>query len=233
MIRPRFPGHLSPEAPSFASTHAFGSNGLQDLSSEFLTRDRNSLRYGAYGSDDFTNIGVLPELRPGGVSAGTSFTRYSAPPEDPSFIGQRPDIGSLTRQGTTSGISEAATEKPSSTRNVDDISVRAGESNILFVDGLPTDCTRREVGHLFRPFIGYKDIRVIHKEARHSGDKARVLCFVEFVDANCALTAMEALQGYKFDDKKADSRVLKIQFVHFPFQLPRDEDEQPSKSRSS
>lgn len=39
MIRPRFPGHLSPEVPSFASTHAFGSNGLQDLSSEFLTRD--------------------------------------------------------------------------------------------------------------------------------------------------------------------------------------------------
>lgn len=28
-----------------------------------------------------------------------------------------------------------------------------------------------------------------------SGDKAMVLCFVEFNDSKCALTAMEALQG--------------------------------------
>lgn len=28
-----------------------------------------------------------------------------------------------------------------------------------------------------------------------SGDKAMVLCFVEFADPKCALTAMEALQG--------------------------------------
>lgn len=28
-----------------------------------------------------------------------------------------------------------------------------------------------------------------------SGDKAMILCFVEFSDAKCALTAMEALQG--------------------------------------
>lgn len=28
-----------------------------------------------------------------------------------------------------------------------------------------------------------------------SGDRATVLCFVEFTDANCAVTAMEALQG--------------------------------------
>lgn len=30
-----------------------------------------------------------------------------------------------------------------------------------------------------------------------SGEKAMVLCFVEFVDEKCALTAMEALQGMK------------------------------------
>jgi len=28
-----------------------------------------------------------------------------------------------------------------------------------------------------------------------SGDKAMTLCFVEFVDSKCALTALEALQG--------------------------------------
>lgn len=31
-----------------------------------------------------------------------------------------------------------------------------------------------------------------------SGDKAMTLCFVEFVDSKCALTAMEALQGNNF-----------------------------------
>lgn len=28
-----------------------------------------------------------------------------------------------------------------------------------------------------------------------NGDKAMTLCFVEFVDSKCALTALEALQG--------------------------------------
>ncbi|KAG6772574.1 hypothetical protein POTOM_023988 [Populus tomentosa] len=57
-----------------------------------------------------------------------------------------------------------------------------------------------------------------------SGDRATVLCFVEFTDANCAATAMEALQGYKFDDKKPDSPTLKIQFARFPFRPPSDRD---------
>lgn len=30
------------------------------------------------------------------------------------------------------------------------------------------------------------------------GDKAMVLCFVEFTDAKCAVTAMDALQGFIF-----------------------------------
>ena len=93
-------------------------------------------------------------------------------------------------------------------------------------NGLPTDCTRREVGHLFHPFPGYKVIKVIHKEPRHNGDKAIVLCFVEFHDSKCAMMAMGALQGYKFDDKKPDSLALRIQFAHFPFHLKANRDDQ-------
>ncbi|KAA0038420.1 RNA-binding protein 2-like isoform X1 [Cucumis melo var. makuwa] len=52
-----------------------------------------------------------------------------------------------------------------------------------------------------------------------SGDKAMVY-FVEFVEAELSQATMEALQRYKFDDKKLDSPTLKIQFVHFPFCLP-------------
>lgn len=32
--------------------------------------------------------------------------------------------------------------------------------------------------------------------------------------------------GYKFDDKKPDSPLLRIHFAHFPFRLPSDRDEQ-------
>ncbi|XP_061993917.1 uncharacterized protein LOC133711847 [Rosa rugosa] len=56
-------------------------------------------------------------------------------------------------------------------------------------------CMPVNVSDLFRPFIGFKEIKVVHKVLRRSGDKAMVLCFAEFVDPKCALTAMEALQG--------------------------------------
>ncbi|XP_022750072.1 uncharacterized protein LOC111299250 isoform X2 [Durio zibethinus] len=99
----------------------------------------------------------------GAISAEASTKGYPPSSEDPTLVGQRQD-GPL---GIKPGIHDAVDEKPASTRNSDGPSVAAEESNILFVDGLPTDCTRREVGHLFRPFIGYKDIKVIHKEPRH------------------------------------------------------------------
>lgn len=69
-------------------------------------------------------------------------------------------------------------------------------SSTLYVDGLPSDCTRREAAHIFRPFIGFKEVRLVIKDQKRvsNGDKL-VFCFVEFVDAKCAATALEALQG--------------------------------------
>lgn len=43
-------------------------------------------------------------------------------------------------------------------------------------------------------FIGFIIIVLFYPTQR--GDKAMVLCFVEFTDTKCALTAMEALQGW-------------------------------------
>lgn len=179
------------------------------------------MQVGSYGLDNISSIGVHSEPIIGGVAAGASGKGYPSLEVDPNLQSQRRDAS----VNITSAIPDLINERPSSLRNVDGPSVSRGESNILFVDGLPTNCTRREVGHLFRPFIGYKDIKVIHKEPRHIGDRAMVLCFVEFVDEKCAITAMEALQGYKFDDKKPDSPVLRIHFAHFPFRLPSDRDE--------
>ncbi|XP_058223851.1 RNA-binding protein 2-like isoform X2 [Rhododendron vialii] len=202
--RSSFPGYLSSEPSALTSHH---------LS---LTPHP-----GAYGLDDITGNGMGAEPGLSGLTAGASIRGYP-PLQDPVLLGQRPDLA----VGIGSGIPDLINGRPGSLARVDGIPVPARESNILFVDGLPSDSSRREVGHLFRPFIGFKDIRVVHKEPRRSGDKAMVLCFVEFDDAKCALTALEALQGYKFDDKKSDSPVLKIHFAHFPFRLPSDHGEQ-------
>ncbi|CAH9094318.1 unnamed protein product [Cuscuta epithymum] len=40
-------------------------------------------------------------------------------------------------------------------------------SNTIYVEGLPPDCTRREVAHIFRPFVGYKEVRLVKKESKH------------------------------------------------------------------
>ncbi|XP_038695136.1 uncharacterized protein LOC119992489 isoform X2 [Tripterygium wilfordii] len=175
-------------------------------------------RPGAYGSNA-SGIGVHPEPVISGVTGIASAKGYPSPSGDSNLLSQRRN----PTPGISADIPDAVTDRPSSLKNADDLSAK--ESNIIFVGGLPTDCTRREVGHLFRPFIGYKDIKVIHKEARRSEDRAMVLCFVEFTDSKYALTAMEALQGYKVDDKKANSPSLRIQFAHFPFRLPSDHDE--------
>jgi len=95
-------------------------------------------------------------------------------------------------------------------------------SNTLFVMGVPSDCTSREVEHIFRPFRGFKEVRVVKKpkEAKkyHGGGEGEaatavvVLCFVEFDNPKCAAIAMEVLQGYKFDENDRDSPSLKLQF---------------------
>ncbi|CAL5344184.1 unnamed protein product [Camellia sinensis] len=56
-------------------------------------------------------------------------------------------------------------------------------SSTLFVEGLPANCTR------------YKEVRLVTKEPRRSGDDPLVLCFVDFASPAHAATAMDALQG--------------------------------------
>ncbi|KAF3446071.1 hypothetical protein FNV43_RR11250 [Rhamnella rubrinervis] len=207
VARPPFPGYLSSEAPSLLAHHI-------DLP-------------GAYAVDDILGNGVHPEpsLR---ITRGASIQGHPSSLEDPSLFNQRQDISVGISPSVRAGRSS---ERPGYLGKDDGFTDLKGESNVLFVDGLPTDCTRREVGHLFRPFIGFREIKVVHKGPRHSGDKAMVLCFVEFVDEKCALTAMEALQGYKFDNKKPDSPVLRIQFAHFPFTPSYCDDEPNGISR--
>ncbi|XP_062097716.1 RNA-binding protein 2 [Humulus lupulus] len=89
-------------------------------------------------------------------------------------------------------------------------------SSTLYVEGLPSDSTRREVSHIFRPFVGYKEVRIVSKESRHRGGDPIILCFVDFANPACAATAMSALQGYKVDEHNPESSFLKLQFSRFP-----------------
>ncbi|KAK8943730.1 hypothetical protein KSP40_PGU005259 [Platanthera guangdongensis] len=89
-------------------------------------------------------------------------------------------------------------------------------SNTLFVEGLPANCTSREVSHIFRPFVGFQEVRLVNKESKHSGGDPFVLCFVDFVSPVEAAVALDALQGYKLDEHDQESSCLRIQFARSP-----------------
>lgn len=109
----------------------------------------SQLRPGAYGLDDSAVIGVHPEPGTGGNTAVASIKGYSPPVLEPSLIGQKRDIA----LGISPAIPHIINGVPGSVRNIDSSPLRKGESNILFVDGLPTDCTRREVSRILLPCI--------------------------------------------------------------------------------
>ncbi|KAG2399646.1 hypothetical protein LR48_Vigan767s000600 [Vigna angularis] len=94
-----------------------------------------------------------------------------------------------------------------------DHSLPPDATSTLFVEGLPSNCTRREVAHIFRPFVGYKEVRLVSKESRQPRGDPMVLCFVDFLSPGHAATAMEALQGYKFDELDRNSVNLRFQFA--------------------
>ncbi|KAL8130472.1 hypothetical protein V2J09_019627 [Rumex salicifolius] len=208
LSRSIYPSYIEPSDSSLASRSllypsAYGSL----LNYEHI----KPIRYRDYGLDDVPGLAVHTESGISGISgSGVNISNYLYPFED---------TYNIPRTSDDTRISEPVYDRTSSLQRVEGLS-SPDDSSMLFVDGLPRDCTRREVGHLFRPFIGFKDIRVVHKEPRRTGDKAAVLCFVEFDNPSCARTAMEALQGYHFDHKKADSPVLKIHFAQFPFKPP-------------
>nr|CAB3469504.1 unnamed protein product [Digitaria exilis] len=219
--------YLAPEG-SLASSYAPRSYVVPD--GPDVLRNDVALQPRAYGLDG--PAGVISPALPGHSGlAAVARARGPSPLEDPSLavmsrlaparvpgrLLEEPAVaGRCSSLGKGAGSPDVVRHSPF----LDLDGPSDDESNILFVDCLPTDCTRREVAHLFRLFEGFKDIRVVHKEPRRSGDKAYVLCFVEFESAKYARTAMNKLREYRFDDRKPDSPCLKIQFARFPFRLP-------------
>ncbi|KAI5657642.1 hypothetical protein M9H77_26435 [Catharanthus roseus] len=132
------------------------------------------------------------------------------PVDDPRVLGLGGSDPVIVSKSRTMGIGSGSGGGRS------EIPLPPDASSTLFVEGLPSNCTRREVSHIFRPFVGYKEVRLVTKESRHAGGDPLVLCFVDFVSPAHAATAMDALQGYKFDEHDRDSVRLRLQFARYP-----------------
>ncbi|KAK8942227.1 hypothetical protein KSP40_PGU000111 [Platanthera guangdongensis] len=206
-----FAGYLAPESsiPGYFPPESSVPGYLPPEGSALTSHRLLQPRSVGYSSDILAGVGSQSVPGYSGLPARAIARGYSLL-DDPTFVRRDASLG------IKPGLKDIERSEPFRKSE----SLLVDESNVLFVDGLPRDCTRREMAHLFRPFIGFKEIRVVHKEPRRVGEKGHVLCFVEFDDAKCALTALQALQGYKFDDKKPDGPVMTIQFASFPFRPP-------------
>jgi hypothetical protein len=73
---------------------------------------------------------------------------------------------------------------------------RKNATHIVYVEGLPNDASEREVSHIFRPFPGFKSVRLITREK--NGQKS-IICFADFDDISQSTICINTLQGYRFD----------------------------------
>lgn len=69
-------------------------------------------------------------------------------------------------------------------------------TKIVYVEGIPYGATEREIAHIFRPFPGFQNIRIIPKE---KNGKKTIICFVDFENIIQSTLCIQTLQGYRFD----------------------------------
>ncbi|XP_021910925.1 RNA-binding protein 1-like, partial [Carica papaya] len=100
----------------------------------------------------------------------------------------------LAPNGRSVGLSSPLPGDGASRSSQEILSLPPDASSTLYVEGLPPDCTKREVAHIFRPFVGYREVRIVSKESKHRGGDLSSL-FCRFASPACAATAMSALQG--------------------------------------
>lgn len=188
---------------------------------------RNVNVYGNAGMVNSNTPGIAaPDMRPYGPASGGTVAGYGMPGmENPSVMPQDTwAMGYDTSRGAGSFLSPTGQRQNPPFRQ-EPPAIQGGgpglgllpsdASATLYVEGIPADCKRREAAHIFRPFIGFKEVRLVYKEAKVPGGDQFVLCFVDFADARCATTALEALQGYKLDESDPNGSLLKLQFARF------------------
>ncbi|KAJ4964699.1 hypothetical protein NE237_016548 [Protea cynaroides] len=169
--------------------------------SSFSTGEASNFSWGAglgrgYGVGQ--GMSDFPTGQPGGVVGGPGVGSDLSPNGQGTGLGGRHPMDPMARPGR---------EMPSA--------LPPDASNTLFVEGLPPDSTCREVAHIFRPFVGYEEVRLVNKERKHRGGDPLVLCFVDFANPACAATCLNALQGYNMDDHDPSSPFLRLQFARY------------------
>lgn len=78
----------------------------------------------------------------------------------------------------------------------DRLKFKKNSTNIVYVEGLPLNVTEREVAHMFRPFQGFKSVRLVIREK--NGEKS-IICFADFENMVQSTICINTLQGYRFD----------------------------------
>nr|AFK44959.1 unknown [Lotus japonicus] len=189
-----------------------GPRMLRDTKTIGSTYDRylQSGQLSAYTSGEASTIGGLGYARGPGGLPGHSLADHAAmgrhggggpdiAPNGRGFnYGGQPPVDSVSRPGHET------------------VPLPPDASSTLYVEGLPSDSTKREVAHIFRPFVGYREVRLVTKESKHRGGDPLILCFVDFENPACAATALSALQGYKVDELDPESGHLRLQFSRYP-----------------
>eukprot|EP01103_Thecamoeba_quadrilineata_P010976 TRINITY_DN2515_c0_g1_i1.p1 TRINITY_DN2515_c0_g1~~TRINITY_DN2515_c0_g1_i1.p1 ORF type:complete len:133 (-),score=25.11 TRINITY_DN2515_c0_g1_i1:4-402(-) len=84
-------------------------------------------------------------------------------------------------------------------------------THTLYIEGVPSDATEREISHIFRPFPGFQSLRLLQKESKQYPSRSYYLCFVEFDNKYQSTVAMNALQGYRME--KTDTKGLNILYA--------------------
>ncbi|KAK9672407.1 hypothetical protein RND81_12G098500 [Saponaria officinalis] len=157
-----------------------------------------------------------PGMEPGRLHSSTHPVEDPRILSDPRFsndprFGSDPRMGNVMNPGMPvkghgSNLGSGRTE----------VSLPPDASSTIFVEGLPSNCTRREVAHIFRPFAGYREVRLVTKESRRPGGDPLVLCFVDFLSPSHATAALNSINGYMFDETDRDSASLRLQYARFP-----------------
>jgi hypothetical protein len=81
----------------------------------------------------------------------------------------------------------------------------------LYVDNMSADVTKREMAHVFRPFEGFKEMRLVERKDKNG--TPLVIGFAEFVDAQHANVALKALQGYPLEMTLPAENQLRLSFA--------------------
>jgi len=96
-------------------------------------------------------------------------------------------------QSVFSATSESSRENSKSRL----LPIPKGATNTVYVEGISADASEREVAHIFRPFPGFKTVRLIPRESKQ-GERV-LLCFADFETTLQTTVVINTLQGYRFD----------------------------------